>query len=89
MLSALVLNEVKRKPTTQDRKKFWAMVGVWAGLLFFLAPIFRSGQRTNLTGAKWLLNHTIYGPPVEFVPQEDYMRELEGTWLDEEGNLQW
>lgn len=41
-------------------------------------PIFRSGGRTHLAFWGWLINHTIFGPPVEYVPEEDYARELEG-----------
>lgn len=45
----------------------------------FAIPIFRSGGRTNLTFVGWIINHTIFGPPVEYVPEEDYARELEGV----------
>ena len=48
---------------------------------FFTIPIFRSGGRTNLTCFQWLINHTIFGPPVEYVPEEDYARELQGVKL--------
>lgn len=44
----------------------------------FTVPIFRSGGRTGLTFVGWVVNHTIFGPPVEYVPEEDYTRELEG-----------
>lgn len=37
-----------------------------------LAPFWRSGHRANMTFWGFLLNHTIYGPPVEYVPEEDY-----------------
>lgn len=40
-------------------------------------PIFRSGGRTHLTFWQWVVNHTIFGPPVEYVPEEDYQAELE------------
>lgn len=88
MLTALILNSPKN-PNAKDRKKFWLSIAVWGGVLFLVWPIFRSGQRENLTGFQWLINHTRWGPPVEFVPLEDYDREFEGTWLDEEGNLHW
>lgn len=39
-------------------------------------PVFRSGLRTNLTFVEWILNHTIWGPKVEYVPEEKYMEEL-------------
>ena len=56
---------------------------LFLGLLFvesFTLPIFRSGGRTGLSFVGWLRNHTIFGEPVEYVPQEDYSRELEGTF---------
>lgn len=56
--------------------------GIVIGGLLFTAghcvPIFRSGGRTRLTFSEWVLNHTIFGSPVEYVPKEDYARELEG-----------
>ncbi len=42
-------------------------------------PIFRSGGRTGLIFWEWVRNHTIFGPPIEYVPEEDYARELEGV----------
>lgn len=45
----------------------------------FAVPVFRSGGRTGLTFVGWVVNHTIFGPPVEYVPEEDYTRELEGV----------
>lgn len=53
---------------------------IFAGVLaFFTVPVFRSGGRTGLTGFAWLVNHTVFGPPVEYVPQEDYRAELESA----------
>ncbi|MBA7697555.1 hypothetical protein ES703_106222 [subsurface metagenome] len=46
----------------------------------FTLPIFRSGGRTELSFWEWVANHTIFGPPVEYVPEEDYSRELEGVF---------
>lgn len=46
----------------------------------FTLPIFRSGGRTGLSFWGWVANHTIFGPPVEYVPEEDYSRELEGVF---------
>lgn len=43
-------------------------------------PIFRSGGRTGLSFWGWVANHTIFGPPVEYIPVENYSRELEGTF---------
>ena len=45
----------------------------------FTLPVFRSGGRTGLSFWGWVLNHTVFGPPVEYVPEEDYARELEGV----------
>lgn len=46
----------------------------------FTLPIFRSGGRTELSFWQWVKNHTIFGPPVEYVPEEDYRRELQGIF---------
>jgi len=43
----------------------------------FTLPVFRSGGRTHLTFWQWVWNHTIFGPPIQFIPEEDYQRELE------------
>lgn len=52
---------------------------VAVGLLTLsLIPIWRSGGRGRLNFWAWLINHTIWGPPVEYVPEEDYMSELAG-----------
>jgi hypothetical protein len=42
-----------------------------AGAATFL-PIFRSGLRDNLNLWEWLWNHTIWGPKVEYIPEEQY-----------------
>lgn len=59
-----------------DKTKFFIGVGIVA---FFTVPIFRSGGRTNLTMFQWIVNHSIFGPPVEYVPEEDYATELNGV----------
>ena len=41
-----------------------------------LIPIWRSGGRENMTFWGWLYNHTIFGPKVEYVPEEDYEAEI-------------
>ena len=46
----------------------------------FTLPIFRSGGRTGLSFWEWVWNHTIFGPAVEYVPVEDYTRELQGVF---------
>ena len=29
-------------------------------------------HQSNMTGWEWLINHTIFGPPVEYIPRENY-----------------
>lgn len=90
MVGILALNSLdKYKGYAVRRRYLWTTVGVWATVLFLTWPVFRSGQRTALTGIGWLINHTIWGPPVEFVPLEDYADELRGVTIDEKGNLIW
>lgn len=58
------------------------------GLLFtaaFTVPVFRSGGRTHLTCFEWIVEHTIWGSPVQYVPEEDYARELEGAKIKRVG----
>ena len=47
----------------------------------FTLPIFRSGGRQGLSFWAWVWNHTIFGPPVEYVPEEDYMVELQAAGI--------
>ena len=42
----------------------------------FVVPVFRCGLRTNLTAFEWLRQHTIWGNPVQYVPEEKYAEEL-------------
>ena len=58
-------------------------------VMAFTLPVFRSGGRAGLTMFSWIANHSVFGPPVEYVPEEKYMEELQGTWVDEKGNLRW
>ena len=53
-------------------KLFWTFLLVES----FTLPAFRSGGRSGLTFWGWVGNHTIFGPPVEYVPEEDYVAEL-------------
>jgi len=46
----------------------------------FTLPIFRSGGRTGLSFWGWVKNHTVFGPPLEYVPVEDYAREMQGVF---------
>lgn len=67
--------------TSHTQKPSRELVMLGAGILIvasFTVPMFRSGGRTGLNFWQWIINHTIFGPPVEYVPEEDYMRELEG-----------
>lgn len=47
----------------------------------FTLPIFHSGGRTNLTAFQWIKEHTIWGSPIQYVPEESYRRELEGVTI--------
>lgn len=41
-----------------------------------IIPVWRSGGREGLTFWGWIWNHTIFGPKVEYIPEEDYQAEL-------------
>ena len=85
-LSPAALSEPHTSPTTK-RSVGLAKLGI--GILIvasFTVPVFRSGGRTELTFWQWIINHTIWGPPVEYVPEEDYMSELQGVQLLARGN---
>jgi len=41
-------------------------------VLSFL-PIWRSGLRENMNLWQWIANHTIFGPPSEYVPEKYYL----------------
>ena len=56
----------------KEATKNLLVVGGIASLL----PIWRSGGRENMTLWGWIWNHTIFGPPVEYVPEEDYEAEV-------------
>lgn len=45
-------------------------------LLISLIPIWRSGLRENQSFWEFVLNHTIWGPPVEYIPEEAYEDNL-------------
>lgn len=53
------------------RKWFKTLLGIGIVLSFTL-PVFRSGLKTNLTLWEFTINHTTFGDPVEFIPEEDY-----------------
>ena len=46
----------------------------------FTLPIFRSGGKTGLSFWGFVANHSIFSDPVEYVPEEDYAREMEGIF---------
>jgi uncharacterized membrane protein len=43
-----------------------------AGLASLL-PIWRSGLREHMNFWEWIINHTIWGPPSEYIPEEYYL----------------
>lgn len=45
-------------------------------LLASFLPVFRSGLREDLNFWQWWQEHTIYGHPVEYIPEEYYERQL-------------
>lgn len=64
------------KTTDSPQIRFWKTLGVVAVVSALTVPVFRSGGRRNLTFLGWIVNHTIYGPRVEYVPEEDYAAEF-------------
>lgn len=50
--------------------KLWHVILIVVALGFM--PIWRSGLRGHQTFYQFTLNHTIYGPPVEYIPEENY-----------------
>jgi len=68
MLTALIL--------PKNRRKLVAVIGMFAFSAALLMPIWRSGGRQNLTFLEFIINHTIWGDPVEYIPEEDYTSEL-------------
>jgi hypothetical protein len=60
-----------------ESKKERQIIGVV--MLLSLFPIWRSGGRTGLNFWQFIFNHTIWGPPIEYVPEEDYQQELENS----------
>jgi len=53
---------------TDKQKRVLMVVGISSSFL----PVWRSGGRTELTFWEWVFNHTVWGPPVEYIPEEDY-----------------
>lgn len=61
------------------KRKLWkAALGI-SFVLALTVPVFRSGLRDDLTFWEWIINHTIWGPPVEYIPEEYYMGFFDGT----------
>ncbi len=50
----------------------WALALAVVGASFL--PVWRSGMRENLDLWQFIGNHTIWGPPVAYVPEEEYTR---------------
>lgn len=64
-----------------ERKKGLKILGATTlGIGIFGVPIFRSGGRTHLSFFNWVVNHTVFGPAVEYIPVENYSREIEGVF---------
>jgi len=86
------LNPELGRPTKKSLVKLlgknWATVAIWVTVLSLTLPVFRCGGRTGLTFFDWIKEHSIWGSPVQYVPSEDYARELEGTYLQDE-ELRW
>ena len=41
-------------------------------LLASFLPVWRCGLRENLNFWSWVKEHTVYGSPVEYIPEEEY-----------------
>ena len=41
-------------------------------LLASFLPVWRCGLRENLNAWQWLKEHTVYGSPVQYIPEEEY-----------------
>ena len=46
-------------------------------LISFL-PVWRCGLRKNLTFWEFVIEHTVWGHPVEYIPEEQYKESLRG-----------
>ena len=55
----------------QDKLVISKDVAILALVISFL-PIFRGGLRENINFWEFLKEHTIYGSPVEYIPEEEY-----------------
>jgi len=55
----------------QDKLVISKDVAILALVISFL-PIFRGGLRENINFREFLKEHTIYGSPVEYIPEEEY-----------------
>lgn len=53
---------------TRGQKTFLVVLGAAS-----LAPIWRSGLREDMNFWEWIINHTIFGPPSEYVPEQYYL----------------
>ena len=42
-------------------------------LIASFLPVWRCGLRENLNFWSWAKEHTIYGSPVEYIPEEEYL----------------
>ncbi len=62
-----------------DKDKGAALILLGLGFL----PIWRSGLRENLNFYQFIINHTIWGPEVEYIPEEMLTAgETEGIYME-------
>lgn len=48
-----------------------------------LVPVWRCGLRENLSFYEFVVNHTVFGPPVEYIPEEYLTRgETAGIYME-------
>ncbi len=59
-------------------KQQWKALGLVVLIAAFAVPVFRSGLRTNLTLFEFMKAHTVFGPEVQFVPEEKYIQQVGG-----------
>lgn len=61
-----------------NKGTFWVIM---AGVA--LLPVWRCGLREKLTFYEFVINHTVFGPPVQYLPEELLTRgESEGIYME-------
>jgi len=66
-----IISKPLRRPTVTKNEKA-LLIGF---VCFSLLPIWRSGLRENMSLPAWLINHTVFGPPSEYIPEKYYLPE--------------